>query len=441
MNPLMIRRSLTVLLALLFLVSAVGCEQLSAQFPFLSRTPVPEKTVESPAPSTLVTETPSARTTPSVETQSQIILWLPPVFDPENGTPQGMLLNQQLEAFASEHPEVSVEVRIKAVAGSGGLLDSLTTASLAAPTALPGLLILPRSEYEKAARAGLLLPIESPEDLLDPALVFPFADAMTLVKGSRFGFPFAGDFLCMAYKPLQVAYPPTTWQEVILGESKVLAFPADDPQGIMPLLLYMNHKGTFGSDDQKIELSEEAIQKSLLVISEGANTNVFPYWLTDFSGFDQTWKALKDSSATYAMIWASQYLAEEPENITLTNLPAVTDDPFTLADGWVLAFPQTSTEKFLLYQELARYLLDSDFQSEWSEAAGLIPVSSLALSGWKNQEVSSILVEIGNSAHSLPSNDVLFRIGPLFRDAANEMIRKQTSYIESTNMILNAIDE
>ncbi len=76
-----------------------------------------------------------------------------------------------------------------------------------------------------------------------------------------------------------------------------------------------------------------------------------------------------------------------------------------------------------------------------SEAAGLIPVSSLALSGWKNQEVSSILVEIGNSAHSLPSNDVLFRIGPLFRDAANEMIRKQTSYIESTNMILNAIDE
>jgi hypothetical protein len=203
----------------------------------------------------------------------------------------------------------------------------------------------------------------------------------------------------------------------------------------------MNHKGTFGSDDQKIELSEEAIQKSLLVISEGANTNIFPYWLTDFSGFDQTWKALKDSSATYAMIWASQYLAEEPENITLTTLPAVTDDPFTLADGWVLAFPQTSTEKFLLYQELARYLLDSDFQSEWSEAAGLIPVSSLALSGWKNQEVSSILVEIGNSARSLPSNDVLFRIGPLFRDAANEMIRKQTSYIESTNMILNAIDE
>jgi hypothetical protein len=441
MNRLTIRRSISSFLALLFLVSAVGCEQLSAQFPSLGRTPEAEKTAEIHTPSPLVTQTPSAALTPSTQAQAQIVLWLPPVFDPENGTPQGMLLNQQLQTFASDHPEVTLEVRVKAVEGSGGLLDTLTTASLAAPTALPGLLLLPRSEYEKAARAGLLLSIESPEKLQDPAQVFPFADAMTLVKGNRFGYPFAGDFLCMAYKPLQVAYPPTTWQEVILGESKVLAFPADDPQGIMPLLLYMNHKGTLSNDNQKISLSEEAIQKSLLVISEGANTNVFPYWLTDFSGFDQSWKALKDSSATYGMIWASQYLTETPENITLTKLPAVTEEPFTLADGWVLAFPQTSNEKFLLYQELAQYLLDPDFQSQWSEAAGLIPVSSMALSGWKNKEVSSILVEIGNSAQPLPSNDILFRIGPLFRDAANEMIRKQTSYIESTNKILNAINE
>ncbi len=435
------RRLLLFLTTLVPVIFLAGCEQLLAEIPFISRTPAPTQLV--PVATITPAPTPQGSNTslPPVEQLNQITLWLPPDFDPENGSPAASLLKQQLDDFAADHEEMTINVRIKAPAGPGGMLDALSTASLAAPDVLPGLLILPRSEFEKAARQGLLMPVDEIDGMLNPGNLFPFAEEMTLVKGTRYAFPFAGDALCMAYKPVQVAYPPTRWQEYIQPDAKAMAFPAAEPQGIMPLLLYMSLGGSFGADETVINLREDALQESLRLLSDGANVNAFPYWLIDYTTFDQSWTALKDSNATYAVVWTSQYLAELPENITLANLPAPDDQPFTLADGWVLAFPQTSSEQLARYQLLAQHLLDTDFQSSWTEAAGLLPVSEEVLLGWKNTAVSGILLEIGRSARSLPLNYVFNEVGQLFQQGTIEMIRKQTSYIESSNKILKALSE
>jgi len=203
----------------------------------------------------------------------------------------------------------------------------------------------------------------------------------------------------------------------------------------------MSLGGGFGTDETVINLREDALQESLLLLSDGANVNAFPYWLIDYATFDQSWAALKDSNATYAVVWTSQYLVELPENITVASLPAPDYQPFTLADGWVLAFPQTSSEQLARYHLLAQHLLDTDFQSRWTEAAGLLPVSEEVLLGWKNTSVSGILLEIGRSARSLPLNYVINEVGQLLQQGTIEMIRKQTSYIESSNKILKALSE
>lgn len=436
-----LQRLILLILTPLMIVSLAGCEQLRNSIPFLQDTPVSLETTATPSPTPSFPVEGNETVTPMENEVNQITLWLPPEFDPENGSPEGDLLNHQLQTFSEDHPEVTINVRIKATSGSGGLLDSLTTASLAATSVLPGVLILPRSDFETAARDGLLMPIELESLQSVPSEWFPYADELTMVKSIRYGLPFAGDALCLAYKPLQVAYPPTLWQEVTRLESSVLAFPAADPQGLMALLLYMDDQGGFGQDESTVLLDEVSLQHSLLVLSEGANTNVFPFWLTDYTTFDQPWQALQDSNAAYAAIWTSIYLAEKPENTTITRLPSTSDQPFTLADGWVLAFPQTSPEQFALYQTLAQYLVDVKFQSAWTEAAGLLPASEAVLSGWKNTEVSGILLEIAQSAHAVPSNLVTSKVNPLFTQATIEMIRKQTSYIESSNKILKALSE
>ena len=122
---------------LLLALPLSGCAQLLDEIPFLRRTPVVTPAV---ATETTATAEPGMETTPAPpeEDLSQITFWLPPAFDPENGSPEGELLRQQLQAFSAANPDVTVNVRVKALSGSGGLLDSLTAASLAAPAALQG---------------------------------------------------------------------------------------------------------------------------------------------------------------------------------------------------------------------------------------------------------------------------------------------------------------
>jgi multiple sugar transport system substrate-binding protein len=435
------RRLPLFLVALVFFVSSTGCEQLINEFPFLQGS---QPTIAPTATSAPV-ETPVAQTTRTVTTPEinldQITLWLPPEFDPENGTPAGALLKAQLEIFKAEHEEYTLDVRIKATTGTGGMLDTLTTASLAAPGVVPGVLIMPRSEFEKAAENGLLMPVDAPEPADEQPLYFEYANDMSVVRDIQYGIPFAGDVLCMAYKPVEVAYPHTRWSELVQSNVKVTAFPAADPRALLETLLYMSRGGGFGTDEAVVTLDESALQQSLLILSNGATANAFPTWLTDFTDFDQAWQALLRSNATYAIIWASQYLTDARENITISHLPTWDDTNYTVADGWVLAFPQTSAEQLAGYQLLADYLLDTDFQASWTEAIGLLPVTEEALNRWNDPEVSAILLDISRSAHPMPSNLIMSEISPLFNQATVEMIRKQTTYIESSNKILKALAE
>ena len=435
------RRFFLLLFVLIFAVSGTGCEQILAEIPFLQS--AQPTTLPAVTPDPVITPLPQATLTaetPAVDPY-QITLWLPPEFDPENGTLAGSLLKQQLDQFTSEYPDYTLTVRIKAPGGEGGMLDSLNTASLAAPAVVPGILIMPRLEFEKAARAGLLMSIDLSEFEGEQAAYFPYANAMTLVRGTRYGVPFAGDALCMAYKPNEVAYPHTKWRELVQVNVKVTAFPASDPQGLMQTLLYMSLGGDFGGDETRVNLDEPALQQSLLLLSEGASANAFPTWLSDYTTFEQSWQALLNSNATYAVIWASRFLANHPEKITLGNLPKWDELGFTLADGWVLTFPQTSAEQLAEYQLLAEYLLENEFLGSWTEAIGLMPVTESALSQWENAGIAGVLQQISLSARPLPGNFVMSAIGPVFSQATIEMIRKQTTYIESSNKIMKALAE
>ena len=90
--------------------------------------------------------TPVPATEPVYTPSGPVILriWLPPQFDPASGTPAGVLLQSRLDQFTAAHPEVKIEVRLKAEEGPGGLLEALSTAGAAAPLVLPDVVALPR---------------------------------------------------------------------------------------------------------------------------------------------------------------------------------------------------------------------------------------------------------------------------------------------------------
>ena len=179
-------------------------------------------------------------------------------------------------------------MRIKALDGAGGLLDSLTAASAAAPLALPDLIVLPRPLMEAAALKGLLHPLDGLAISLDNSDWYDFAIELSRLQDTSFGIPLAGDALLLTYRPGILPEPPKTWEEVLVSENPLI-FSAADPQAATSLAFYMAAGGPV-QDDQGRPALDETILAQLLVFFQTAEQNqVMPFWLTQYETFEQAW--------------------------------------------------------------------------------------------------------------------------------------------------------
>ena len=376
-----------------------------------------------------------------VATKPEVVsIWLPPQFDPENNSAAGNLMKAQLSAFSDAYPEVKLEVRLKAEQGQGGLLDSLVTASAAAPDVVPGLILLSWADFEQAALTGLLLPVDASEFPLKDEEYFPFSLEMVELQDLRYGLPFSADLLVFAYNSQQIGFPPRTLSSLYQQKS-ITAFPGADPQGLFPLLAYLNSGGTLDQKENKLSLQEKPLLSALEMINNGVNNGLFPYAVAEMSDFDQSFASLQSAQSTYALTWASRILPDPARKFSFSAIPSDQATSFTFADGWVLAFPQASTARHEHALNLARLLTSPVFQQQWSEAAGVVPVSSSILSAWKDEALSGILLSIAASARMVPSQFTLEISGPLLSQATQELIRQQVTTIEASNKIMEGLKQ
>ena len=61
---------------------------------------------------------------------TELTVWLPAEMNPEEETQAALLLRSRLDAFAQSQG-IEINVRLKAMSGASGMLDSLTAASVA----------------------------------------------------------------------------------------------------------------------------------------------------------------------------------------------------------------------------------------------------------------------------------------------------------------------
>ena len=150
---------------------------------------------------------------------------MPPEFDPQSGTEAGDLFHNRLDEFINAHPGLTIDVRVKAATGPGGLLDSLSTTSAAAPAAIPSLVVLSRTEMETAALKGLVYPWAGMVKTSDNGGRLSLRQTWETFQGTNYGLAFSGDALVMVFRPLQVGYAPTSWNEYLAR-----GYPVDFPR-------------------------------------------------------------------------------------------------------------------------------------------------------------------------------------------------------------------
>ena len=366
--------------------------------------------------------TPGVTPTPGPVT---LRLWLPPQFDPQGGTPGGDLLRARLAEFSARRPSVRVEVRIKAADGPGDLLEALTTASAAAPLALPDLVALPRPTLEAAALKGLLRPYDEFTQEMDGKDWYDYARQLARLQNSTFGVPFAGDALLMVYRPQVVAQPPADLASA-LQVAGPLAFPAADPQAIFTLALYQAAGGAIQDDQERPFLAADTLATTLAFFKEAENSKLLPFWLTQFQNDEQAWGAFRSSQADMVITWASRYLNDLPADAAAAPIPTPSGKPYTLATGWVWALASSNPDHQALSVELADFLTESAFLAEWTSATGYLPTRPSALARWKTPSMQPIASRIMLSAQLYPPADVLTSLGPSLEKATTQVLKLQS---------------
>lgn len=414
---------------LIVILSLAGCEGLTL--------PEPSPTVES-SPAVTPTVQPPPNDTPTPSGPVTLTLWLPPEFDPESGTPAGEILKARLNEFSARRPNARVEVRIKALDGPGGLLDSLSTASAAAPLALPDLVALPRPTLEVAALKGLLHPFDELTDSIDNSDWYDYARQLARVQNSTFGLPFAGDAMIMVYRTTLISEPPHTLTTTLTTRGP-LAFPAADPQALFPLALYQAYGGKIQDDQGRPFLETDSLAEVLTFFQEAEKTGLTPFWLTQYQTDDQSWEAFTENRADMAITWASRYLKEMTADTNAAPLPTPDGVPSTLATGWVWALASSNPEHLLLSAQLAEFLSESNFLAQWNTASGYLPPRPSALAAWQDTTSQALAGQVMSSARLYPSADILTSLAPPINQALTAILKQQTDPLSAAQDAVSSL--
>jgi ABC-type glycerol-3-phosphate transport system substrate-binding protein len=329
-------------------------------------------------------------------------------------------------------------VRVKAVTGATGLLESLTITSAAASQAMPTLVALPRSDLETAVSRNLIIPFDMYSSEIDNQDWYDYAQRLTVIGGSSYGLPFAGDAMVMVYRPSIVGEPPDTWNDLI-RRGEAISLPAADPQSLLTLALYLSSGGDLESTQRLPPLELEILTRLYQLYADGAQSGVFPLWLTQMQKDSEAWTAYNELRSNWVITWLTRHLSDPSEDSNMTFIPEVNNSPTTLADGWVWSLTDPRAQVHELSVELAEFLVEPDYLTEWTPLAGVLPVRPSTLIGFEDQTLRTTLGQIALSAHIRPSNEIVNVIGLVMQDQFVQVLSGKTTAPFAAQAIIDRI--
>lgn len=417
-------------LILLLIISISACQGIVLPGFNSSATPPPATMVTIPT-STVVGASSGQPVEPTSENPKDLILWVPPQFDPANDTPAGRKLKDHLQAFIDENPGVRITTRVKAASGPAGLLASLNSASNAASQAVPALVLLTRPDLEAAAAKGLILPVDTLTDTMDGKDWYDFARQLSTITGRTYGMPFCGDALILVYRPTRVAGPPPNW-ESIARQGQTVIFPAGDRSALVTINLYYSAGGSFSNEQNQPTIQTRELEKVLKLYSDGLLQNTFPNWLGQYQNDAQALQAYRDYKGQWLITWASNYLAELPVDSTASTIPPLGDKNITLASGWLWSLSDPQPDRRELSSRLLEHLVEAEFLSQWGPLSASLPVRPSTINKWTSPTIQALFNDILATAVIIPANDSINLIGPILQEATGLILKRESDPIRAS---------
>lgn len=396
--------------------------------------------VSQPTVTQIASLPPPTTTAPAEPGPTTLRLWLPPRFDPESGTPAGELLKQRLDEFRQQYPEIQLEVRLKAIGGPGGMLDSLATTSVAAPQAMPDVVALSRADLETAALKGYLHNLSARFDLVEGADWFDYARQLGQIHDSVYGIPFAGDVGLVVYRPEFLPTPPRDLSGLLESASPFL-FAAADANSIFTLAQYQSRGGSTQDSQGQPDLELPPLEQVLNYYAQARDLGIMPDWLVQFEDDQEAWESFASGTANQAFTWSSNYLSADRSGLAISPAPTADASPYTPARGWVWALSSTDENRYQSALQLASFLAESQFLSAWTQAAGYLPPRPTALEAWPPALEHQVLAELSRSASLQPAVDILQVLGPPLKQAAIAVLTGESDPASAARAAVEALEK
>lgn len=368
-------------------------------------------------------------------------LWLPQQFDINQDNPAALILRQRLAEFVAQNPGVTLDVRIKADIGPGGMMDSFSTASAAAPLALPDLVALPRSILEQAALKGYLRQLEGLVLAIHDPDWYEYALQMSSVQKSTFGLPFAGDALVMVYQPGTISQPPQDWAQT-LSISATMTFPASDTMALFTQAQYLAAGGQLQDDQGRPALDEQILANVFRFYHQASLAGRMPFWLTQYETDQQSWEAWQANPSGLTVTWVSRVLQNHGDNLQAVPIPTISGPTYTLSTAWVWALvsPSRDAQRDSITLRLVEFLCEPDFLGRWTKAAGYLPTRSTAFAAWDADPHREMVAGILSTTYPMPPANILAVLGPGLRQAVNSVLRQQIDPDQAAQTVLEVLN-
>jgi len=434
------KRKPLVALAFILLFSLSACDVLPFDIPWLADD-LPTSTI-APGDTNELTPTPEITPAQGVTPEPVIGLtvWVPPEMDPALETAASQLFANRLEAFSDLHDGLEINVRVKAASGVGGLLDSLTATSGAAPDALPDLIVLSRPDLEIAALKGLIFSMDGLTDIPDDPDWYSFTRNMALLQGETFGLPFAADSLVFVYRTENISGFPASWSG-LLDTNIPLAFPAESDQALFPLSLYLAAGGEIQDSQRRPMLSVDPLTEVFRLFQEGVESGIFSSGLSQYLTPGQVWSAYRDGQVDLVVTWVSNYLKENPGDTAISPLLPVSNGAVSIGTGLSWALVASEENRQPIAVELAEFLVGPEFLAEWTLAAGYLPPRPSALDAWKNPVLVSKISQIALMTRLYPTNDIISSLGPILRDGTRQVLQGMMDPAQAAQVAVENLEE
>lgn len=368
-----------------------------------------------------------------------LTLWVPEEFatGAERG---GDILEKQIAAFQTAHPNVKLNYVLKAPYGKGGMVDWLTQLHELMPDHLPDAAIVDSRELDQLEKLALLHPLN--RDLPSGAFwdLFPPAQTIARRKGQWNNQPLTLDAEHLVYDARRVSSPPPTWEQVLADKTQ-FAFAADSTETF--LFHYIENGGSL---DPSVHPALDAnVMQAILDYYQRARAN---------GNLNETTAVLKSArevmplfvtgQAPLAQVRARDFLIERTRlpNALAAPIPTRDGRATTLASGMSFVIITNDAAKQNAAAQYLAWMIDPARMGEWSNAARFIPASKSAFAqSIASSAYADVLWKFFSDALVAPSFSQQVPYGDAWHDAVQAVLNGQLAPDDAAFRALQAITQ